>query len=104
MIMEQKMTICIGGSRYALTANSPEQEEIYRLAGISVNKLLSTYTEKFPGKGMTEILTMVALHESIGTITLKKRLEAIEKERDTLESLTDSYLENIDNQPPAGTR
>ena len=48
--MEQKITICIGGSRYALTANSPEQEEIYRLAGVSVNKLLSTYTEKFPGR------------------------------------------------------
>ena len=102
--MEQKITICIGGSRYARTANSPEQEEIYRLAGVSVNKLLSTYTEKFPGKAMTEILTMVALNESIGNITLKKRIEAIEKERDTLEGLTDSYLENIDNQPPAGTR
>ena len=69
-----------------------------------MNKLLSTYTEKFPGKAMTEILTMVALNESIGNITLKKRIEAIEKERDTLEGLTDSYLENIENQPPAGTR
>ena len=102
--MDQKITISIGGKKYALTASSPEQEEAYRLAASSVNSLLSIYTDKYPGKDMTDILSFVALNESIGAITLKKRLEAVEKEAGTLKNQTDNYLDNIDNQPPAGTR
>jgi cell division protein ZapA (FtsZ GTPase activity inhibitor) len=94
--MEQKITIVIGGKKYALTASSPEQEEIYRLAASSVNKMLGIYTDKFPGKDMTDILSFVALNESIGGITAKKRLEAMQKEADTLKSQTDTYLDNID--------
>ena len=102
--MEQKITIRIGEKKYAMTANSPEQEEIYRLAAASVNKMLSLYTDKFPGKDLTEILSFVALNESIGGITAKKKLDALMKDFETLENQTDRYLENIDGQPLAKTR
>lgn len=102
--MEQKITIRIGEKKYAMTAKSPEQEEIYRLAAASVNKMLSLYTDKFPGKELTEILSLVALNESIGGITAKKKLDALMKDIDSLETQTDTYLENIDGQPLAKTR
>ncbi len=102
--MGQKITIGISGRRYELNADSAEKEEIYRQAAASVNKMLSDYTDKFPGKETAELLAFVALNESIGRISLYKRLEALTKEIDTLEKQTETYLEDIDNQPPAITR
>ena len=102
--MSQKISITIGGKKYGLTADSPEQEHAYRLAAISLNKMLSLYTAKFPGKDMNEILTFVALNEGIGAIMTKKKLDAVEKELQTLKNQTDTYLDNIDNQPPAEIR
>ncbi|MDD6253893.1 MAG: cell division protein ZapA [Candidatus Cryptobacteroides sp.] len=102
--MSQKMSIAIGGKKYTLTADSPEQENAYRAAAYSVNKMLSVYTAKFPGKDMDEILSFVALNEGIGAIMMKKKLEAVEKELQTLKNQIDTYLDNIDNQPPAEIR
>ena len=52
--MGQKITISISGKKYELSANSPEDEEIYRLAAASVNKMLSIYTDNaLPGKAPT---------------------------------------------------
>ncbi len=102
--MGQKITISISGKRYELTANTPEEEEIYRLAATSVNKMLSIYTDKYPGKELAELLAFVALTESRGRMSLMKKMEALGKEVEMLKKQTDTYLENIDNQPPAITR
>ncbi len=104
IVMGQKITISISGKRYELNADSAEKEEIYRQAAASVNKMLADYTDKFPGKELSELLAFVALNESIGRISMLKRLDAIAKEVETLEKQTDTYLEDIDNQPPAITR
>ena len=104
MIMGQKITIRINGKRYELTAETPEKEEIYRQAALSVNQMLGNYVDKFPGKELSELISLVALNESIGRITLMKKLEAAEKETELLRKQTDTYLENIDDQPPAITR
>ena len=104
IVMGQKITIGIGGKRYELNADSVEKEEIYRQEAASVNKMLADYTDKFPGKELSELLAFVALNESIGRISMLKRLDAISKEVETLERQTDTYLEDIDNQPPAITR
>lgn len=102
--MGQKITISISGKKYELSANSPEDEEIYRLAAASVNKMLSIYTDKYPGKELAELLSFVALTESRGRLSLMRKIETMGKEVEMLEKQTDTYLENIDNQPPATTR
>ena len=95
--MAQKITIAIGGKKYAMMANSPEEEEAYRLAATSVNKRLADYTDKFPGKDMIDILSFVALNESIGRIAARKRLDAAVQEAETLKVQTDTYLDNIED-------
>lgn len=102
--MGQKITISISGKKYELTANSAEEEEIYRMAASSVNKMLSSYADKFPEKELSELLSFVALNESIGRLSVMKKLEAVGKEVEALEKQTHTYLENIDGQPSATTR
>ena len=78
--MGQKITISISGKKYELSANSPEDEEIYRLAAASVNKMLSIYTDKYPGKELAELLSFVALTESRGRLSLmEKRLNCTQE-------------------------
>ena len=102
--MGQKITISISGKKYELTANTPDEEEIYRMAAVSVNQMLSSYTDKFPGKELSELLSFVALNESIGKLSLMRKLDAVGKEVETLEKQTDTYLKNITDQPSATTR
>lgn len=102
--MGQKITISISGKKYELTANTPDEEEIYRMAAVSVNQMLSSYTDKFPGKELSELLSFVALNESIGKLSLMRKLDAVGKEVETLEKQTDTYLKNINDQPSATTR
>lgn len=104
IVMGQKITIRINGKIYELTAETPEKEEIYRQAAVSVNQMLGTYMQKFPGKDLSELISLVALNESIGRLTLTRRLESVEKETEMLKKQTDTYLDNIENQPPAITR
>ena len=66
--------------------------------------MLSIYTDKYPGKELAELLSLVALTESRGRLSLMRKIEAMGKEVEMLEKQTDTYLENIDNQPPATTR
>lgn len=101
--MEQKITININGNRYELTAHSPEEEEIFRKAAASVNNMLSNYTKRFADKDISQLLSFVALNESIGRLSLARKLEALEADTDRLEKQLFTYLETIDNQPPAIT-
>lgn len=102
--MGQKINLEINSKKYELTANSPDEEEIYRRAAASVNSMISYYTERYPGQEMLDILSFAALNESIARLTLLKRIGNVEKEAELLRNQTDTYLGNIKGQPPATTR
>ena len=59
--MAQSINIKIAGRPYNLTATSPEHEEVIRKAAEEVNAKIAQYQEKFPNKGLTEILSFMAL-------------------------------------------
>lgn len=93
--MEQKITVKIADKSYALKAESQDHEEIIRKAAVHVNAKLTAYQNKFPGKSIADILSIVALYEGINYVSMQKKLEKLEGE---LKQLTDSlsgYLENI---------
>lgn len=89
---EQKMSIRIAGRAYNLTAASPEQEEVYRLAAEAINKRLASYTQKNPGKTMVDLLSMVALNESVCRIAFQKELEKYKADVDRLDADIERYL------------
>lgn len=93
--MEQRITIRIAERQYVLKASNQESEERIRQAAASINKKLSAYTEKFPDKNMIDILSIVALNESISREKLQKQLDDFQKEVETLRKDTDIYLDNL---------
>lgn len=94
--MDQKISIKIAGRTYNLMATSPEQEEVYRLAAEAINKRLAAYTQKNPDKTIMDLMSLVALNETVIRLDIQKDLEAAESERGQLERDLDRYLQ--DNQ------
>ena len=93
--MSQKISIKIAGRFYNLMASSPEQEEVYRLAADAINKRLASYTQKNPDKTLTDLMSMVALNETVYRIGLQKEMEQQEQEKGSLEKDLERYLSDI---------
>ena len=94
--MAQSINIKIAGRPYNLVATSPEQEEVIRKAADELNKKIALYQEKFPNKGMTEIMSFMALNVCMNNIVLQQKMHDMKQEGDDLAKMLESYLENID--------
>ncbi|MDE6870719.1 MAG: cell division protein ZapA, partial [Bacteroidales bacterium] len=94
--MSQTITIKIAGREYPLKAETPEKEEAIRKAAVSINAMIVKYQEKFPNKGLIEILSFAALNLGIGNVGMQKKIESIEKEYMQMNSDLEDYLKNID--------
>ena len=92
--MAQKITVRIAERDYAFNAADAEQEELIRLAANAINRRLSGYLAKYPGKNMVDIMSFVALNETIGSLSLQRKMESLQKEIKALQEETDSYLDN----------
>jgi len=90
--MDQKISIKIAERTFNLTATSPEQEEVIRLAADAINRRLESYTRKNPGKTLVELMSMVALNECACRITVQRESEAGRKEAEQLGKDMANYL------------
>ena len=93
--MAQKISLKIVGHTYNLTAATEEQEQLYRLAAEAINNRFASYTRTHPGKTVTDMLSMVALSETVIRIGLQKDIEALKKGEDQLEMDLEKYLRDI---------
>ena len=94
--MAQSINIKIAGRPYNLTATSPEHEEVIRKAAEEVNAKIAQYQEKFPTKGMIEILSFMALNVTMNNIVLKSQVKGMKDAEEVLAKELERYLENIE--------
>ena len=94
--MGQKITTKIAEQEYVMNAPTPRDEEDIRLAASVINRQISGYITKYPGRQMTDILSFVALNESISSIALQRRLNAVKEEADTLRKDMGNYIEEME--------
>ena len=94
--MDQKISIKIVDRTFNLSASSPEQEEVIRLAADAINRRLDGYTRKNPGKTLVELMSMVALNECACRIFLQRDIESRDAEAGQLVSDLANYLANIE--------
>ena len=94
--MAQSINITIAGIPYNLSATSPEHEEVIRKAAEDVNRKISQYQEKFPNRGLNEIISFMALNICMNNIMLQKHLKVMKDAEDGLARELEGYLENID--------
>ena len=94
--MAQSINVMIADRSYPVQVKSPEHEEMIRKAVADINRRVKFYLEKFPSKGMVEILSLVVLNIGIQNSGLQKQVEsAIEDEAALLKEL-EAYLEKAD--------
>ena len=94
--MAQSINVIIADRSYPVQVKSPEHEEMIRKAVSDINRRVKFYLEKFPSKGMVEILSLVVLNIGIQNSGLQKQVEsAIEDEAALLKEL-EAYLEKAD--------
>jgi cell division protein ZapA len=93
---EQSISIKIADRTYPLKVTSAEHEEVIRKAAEDINRMISKYQEKYPGKGMIEILSFVALNTCMSNITLNRQIKGLNAEEETLAKELEGYLANID--------
>jgi len=94
--MDQKISIKIADRTFYLTASSPEQEEVIRLAADAINKRLDNYSRKNPGKTLVELMSMVALNECACRISFQRDIDGREKEAEQLGKDMANYLAQIE--------
>ena len=94
--MAQSITIKIADRPYSLKVTSPEQEELIRKAADEVNRKLSAYQDRMPGKGMVELLSFAALNVCMANLSLQDQLKEIACGEKILADELEGYLENID--------
>ena len=94
--MAQSISVMIADRSYPLQVKSPEHEEMIRKAVDDINRRVKFYLEKYPTKGMVEVMTLVALNLGILNCGLQKQVEsAVEDEAILLKEL-EAYLEKAD--------
>ena len=94
--MAQSIKIFIAERPYTVTALSAEHEEIIRKAAAEINQKISLNQEKFPTKGIIEILSLLALNTCIANILSLQKIESMNNAEKTLAKELERYLENID--------
>ena len=96
--MEQSITLKIAGKDYSLKANSPEMEQLMRVAAEAINKKMEAYDAKFPDKTTADKLAFVALSETVGRLSYQKKLSSVNDEVKRMLGQTSEYLDNIDKK------
>ncbi len=94
--MAQSISIKIADRPYSLKVTSPEQEELIRKAADEVNRKISAYQDRMPGKGMVELLSFAALNVCMANLSLQDQIKELAREEKSLADELEGYLENID--------
>lgn len=94
--MEQSIKIKIADREYPLKVSSPEKEEVIRKAAADLNRKITLYQEKYPNKGMIEILSFVALNVSMTNVVVQKQIDVMKDNEESLAKELQGYLDNMD--------
>ena len=94
--MDQKISIKIAGRTFNLTASSPEMEELYRRSADAINKRFASFTRSHPGRTVNDLMSLVALNETVLRLSMQKELDHRKEAEKQLKADLDRYLK--DNQ------
>ena len=94
--MAQSISVIIADRSYPLQVKSPEHEEMIRKAVDDINRRVKFYLDKYPTKGMVEVLSLVALNVGIQNGGLQKQVESAIEDESTLLKELEAYLDKAD--------
>ena len=93
--MDQKISVKIAGRIFNLTASTPEAEQLYREAAETINKRFAAYTRSHPGKNVSDLLSMIALNETVLRLQQKKEIDGLKEDEKLLARDLERYLQDF---------
>ena len=96
--MDQKISIKIAGRTFNLTAPTPETEQLYRQAADAINNRFASFTRSHPGRTVNDLLSLVALNETVVRLNMQRELDHYVKGEKQLESDLERYIKDLDKQ------
>lgn len=96
--MDQKISIKIAGRTFNLTASSPEVEEIYRQAADAINNRFASFTRSHPGRTVNDLLSLVALNETVVRLNMQRELDQHAQAEKQLELDLDRYVKDLEKK------
>lgn len=90
--MGQRIKLKIGGKEYELVAETPEMEQLMRLAADEVDVMLADYNVRFPGADVEDKMVMIAIREGVGKFYANKQLDLLQNDIDSLGDQLKTYL------------
>lgn len=90
---EQRIKLVISGREYPMGAESPEMEQLMRLAAEDVNELLKKFNEQFPTTPFEDKLMIVAVREAAAKLLSQRNMRRLENEADSLAQDLGAYLD-----------
>lgn len=90
------ITVNIAGRDYKIKVDTPEAEQLTRMAASDINEMLAKYDSRFANRTLADKLVFVALNEAKGKLKYFSKLTALSKEIEQLDSDTAGYLEGIE--------
>lgn len=92
----RKINVNIAGRSYALKASSPEHEEVIRKAAQTISAKIAGYQKMFPTKSELDLLTFVALNESITNLNKDIQIGQMQDQTKAFAADLAAYVENIE--------
>ncbi|MGI6314143.1 MAG: cell division protein ZapA [Candidatus Cryptobacteroides sp.] len=92
----QSITLKIAGKEYSLKAQSPEDEQLMRLAAGDVNSMLSYYNANYPNQEDMDKLAFVTLTQAMSKIREQRSAAKLASELDALDDKLGAYLAGIE--------
>jgi len=89
----QKIKLVISGRTYPMEAETPEVEQLMRLAAEDVDGMLKKLSWQFPSTSFEDKLMIVAVREAAAKLLSQKNMRNLVDEADSLEQDLDSYLD-----------
>ena len=96
--MDQKISITLAGRVFNLTAPTPEMEALYRQAAEAINNRFNSFTRSHPGRTVNDILSLVALNETVVRLNIQRELEQQTQAQKQLEEDLERYLQAQDKK------
>ncbi len=67
-------------------------EELYRQAAEAINKRFASFSRSLPGRNVSDLLSLVALNETVIRLGMQKDIDLYKTAEKQLESDLDNYL------------
>lgn len=90
---EQSIKLVISGREYPMSAESPEMEQLMRLAAEDVDGMLKKFNGQFPTTPFEDKLMIVAVREAAAKLLSQRRMRTLANEADSLGRDLGAYLD-----------